>query len=146
MEDFQSCEETQLFAIRVRPESIASMISEIQHYCHNAAILGGWHNDLQTGKPRTPEQNDALFPTRIALTHAELSEALEAHRKGLTDDHLPHRRGAEVEIADTIIRLLDLAGAMGYDIGGALAEKVSYNLKRADHKKENRQATGGKAY
>lgn len=85
-----------------------------------------------------------LIACKIALCHSELSEALEGMRKGLMDDHLPHRPMVEVEFADTIIRILDLSGFLGLDIGGALEEKFKYNQTRADHKLNNRQASGGK--
>jgi hypothetical protein len=62
------------------------------------------------------------------------------------DDHLPHRPMVEVELADALIRIFDLAGGYGYDLGGAVAEKLTYNAQRADHKMSNRQATGGKKY
>lgn len=82
----------------------------------------------------------------LALVHSEVSEALEAVRKDKKDDHLPHRSGLEVELADTVIRILDLAGAYKLDLGGAVAEKFEYNKKRADHKKENREKDGGKKF
>ena len=114
--------------------------------CYGGSKASGWHNDPKTGEPRTDEQNKTLFPTRIALCHSELSEALEGDRKNLMDDHLPHRPMAEVELADTVIRIFDLAGAMGYDLGGASFEKLAYNAKRADHKIEARNGAGGKLY
>lgn len=77
--------------------------------------------------------------------HSELSEALEADRKGLMCDKLPHRDGREVEFADCIIRILDTAAALGLDVAGALIEKNRYNARRAAHKLENR-AAGGKKY
>jgi hypothetical protein len=101
---------------------------------------------VRTGIPRTAEQQNELFPTRIALCHSELSEALEGHRKDLMDDKLPHRKMAEVELADTLIRIFDLAGAMGYDMGGAVVEKLAYNKTRADHTPASRASAGGKAY
>lgn len=66
----------------------------------------------------------------IALMHSELSEALEADRKDLMDDKLPHRTGFEVELADALIRILDCAGARDLDIGGAIFEKLEYNKTR----------------
>ena len=82
----------------------------------------------------------------LMLCVSELAEALEGHRKKLADDKLPHRPMIEVELADCLIRIFDLAGGMGYDIGGAFTEKMAYNAQRADHKIEQRQQPGGKAY
>lgn len=114
--------------------------------CYGGSKASGWHNDPKTGLPRTAEDNRALFPVRIALCHSELSEALEGDRKDLMDDHLPHRKMAEVELADAVIRIFDLAGAMGYDLGAAISEKLAYNQKRNDHTHAARNAAGGKAY
>ena len=78
--------------------------------------------------------------------HSELSEAMEGVRKNQMDDHLPHRKMEEVELADCVIRILDYAGAYGLDVFGAIAEKVEYNKKRQDHKIENRKKGNGKAF
>ena len=114
--------------------------------CYGASLRAGWHNDPKTGEARSKEQNKDMFPVRIALCHSELSEALEGDRKDQMDDHLPNRKMAEVELADAVIRIFDLAGAMGYDLGGAIAEKLAYNAKRADHTHAVRNSAGGKAY
>jgi NTP pyrophosphatase (non-canonical NTP hydrolase) len=71
---------------------------------------------------------------------------MEGHRKGLMDDKLPHRPMIEVELADAMIRIADLAGALGLDLGGAIAEKMAYNATRADHRPESRAKAGGKSY
>lgn len=82
----------------------------------------------------------------IALMHSELSECLEGERKNLMDDHLPHRKMAEVELADTIIRILDYAEGFGYNVGGAIIQKLMYNRKREDHKHEAREKADGKKF
>jgi len=111
-----------------------------QHLAHETATEAGWYLDLATGKP--VKRN---FGEVVALMHSELSEALEADRKGLMDDKLPHRDGREVEFADVIIRILDTAAALSLDVAGALIEKNRFNLQRADHKLGVR-AAGGKKY
>ncbi len=112
-----------------------------QHLAHQTASDAGWYRDSATGKP--VERN---FGEVVALMHSELSEALEADRKGLMDDKLPHRDGREVDFADCILRILDTAAALGLDVPGALIEKNRFNRHRPDHKLENRAATGGKKY
>lgn len=113
---------------------------DAQAMCHRTALNAGWHTDIDTGRPK--ERN---FGEAVALMHSELSEALEAHRKSLADQHLPNRSGVEVEFADCIIRILDLAGLMDLDLAGALIDKNRFNRDREDHKLAARKA-GGKAY
>lgn len=86
-----------------------------------------------------------LVPTKMMLMVSELSEAMEGFRKSLNDDHLPDRPMIEVEFADAIIRILDCAGYLDLDVGGALIDKLAYNATREDHKREVRAAPGGKS-
>lgn len=134
-------------AIRVSGNFLNTMANEIHQFNINAGWWTeeekGWVYDLM-GNGKNKKLGAMMVATKLCLSHSEISEALEGARKGLMDDHLPDRPAVEVEIADTIIRLLDLAGAMNLDVGGALAEKFEYNAVRADHKKENRDNAGGK--
>ncbi len=100
-----------------------------------------WWHDLETGRPI--ERN---FGELIALCHSELSEALEGHRKNLMDDKLPHRRMVEVELADTVIRILDMCGGLGLDLEGAYRDKMAFNAHRVDHSVEHRKSANGKKY
>lgn len=69
-------------------------------------------------------------PLKIALMHSELSEALEAYRANIKDDKLPQYDGLWVELADTVIRILDLCGAHEIPIGQIIKEKLEYNKSR----------------
>lgn len=82
----------------------------------------------------------------LCLIHSEVSEAMEGERKGLMDDKLPHRPMAEVELADVFIRVADYAAGFGYDLAGAVAEKLEFNKTREDHSYESRKKSGGKKF
>lgn len=122
----------------------------LQAVCHGASRTAGWwrqgDHDLVAEIRAGKLFGKALFAQKLCLIHSEVSEAMEGHRKSLMDDKLPHRPMAEVELADALIRIFDLAGAMGYDLGGAITEKLAFNAQRPDHKPEARSAAGGKAY
>ena len=116
---------------------ISKHVDELKHFCHGLSSDAGWWDEVDKEDPY-------VIATKLCLVHSEVSEALESVRKDTMDDHLPNRKGVEVELADALIRIFDLAGAMELDIGGALVDKLKYNQNRADHKRENRESKGGK--
>lgn len=147
-------------------EALAAGINQMVDFAHGVASQSGWW--LPKGEAKTAlamlndhdldiaqEVRDLLLQVAtkprnvgeaLALIHSEVSEAMEAARKDLNDDHLTDRKGLEVELGDAVIRIFDLAGGLGLDLGGAIVEKMAYNTKRADHKPENREKDGGKQF
>lgn len=126
--------------------SHASAINLFAADCHAASRKAGWYTNLATGKAL-----DRNVPEMMMLIVSEISEAMEGYRKSTggkvkMDDKLPHRPNAEVELADAMIRIGDLATFLGFDLGGAIVEKMAFNASREDHKIENRRAAGGKGF
>lgn len=130
------------------PNNAIAGLRAAQDISHFLAAHSGWWLDTETGEDvRTwPKKFLALWVmAKLALVHTEVSEGVEGYRKGKQDDHLPHRSMLEVEMADAIIRILDLAGGLSLDVAGAIIEKLAYNQQRQDHKLSSRLAAGGKS-
>jgi hypothetical protein len=188
-------------------DAINALVAEI----HADNVAAGWWTDLKTGESLIGKRN---VPEMLCLIHSEISEAFDGMSQRLPDDKLTHRMMFEVELADAVIRIFDLAGGtqvnlgwavteahhnapasiygpnplvrlmtvhshisaameayrkadktrfdealgeavwaicaiamgQGLDLSGAIQEKRAYNRHRADHKRENRLAHGGKAF
>ena len=67
--------------------------------------------------------NTLYVPTKLALIASEVSEALEVHRQGL-DKELNH------ELADIVIRTMDLAETLRIDLAEAIVKKHEINKNR----------------
>lgn len=91
------------------------MTISINQLCQEAfetAKSKGWHDETrETG-------------TLLALIHSEVSEALEADRKGDQENF------AE-ELADVCIRIFDLCGSKGIDLENAIVDKMNRNKGRS---------------
>jgi NTP pyrophosphatase (non-canonical NTP hydrolase) len=96
------------------------MINQLCKEAFETAKSKGWHDE-----PRE-------MGTLLALIHSEVSEALEADRKGWHDNFTE-------ELADICIRVFDLCGSLNIDLEKAILEKMEYNKGRT-------YKHGGKAY
>lgn len=67
----------------------------------------------------------------IALFTSEISEALEALRHGNPpDDKIPEFTGVEAELADVIIRIMDVSQRRGWRVAEAVVAKMNFNSTR----------------
>ncbi|WGG48951.1 hypothetical protein [Rugamonas sp. DEMB1] len=109
--------------------------------CHAAAVDIGWWTDPKSGKGI--EKNRAEL---VMLATTQLAKAVEGHRTSAMDTHLPHRQVFETKLAGAVMRIFDIAGEEGFDLGTTIAELIAYNQTRPDHQPAARLAAGGKKY
>jgi NTP pyrophosphatase (non-canonical NTP hydrolase) len=119
-------------------------LNDYRDQCGEAAAANGWHRDyehaVQARKILGPEFQQALtdhIVAKTALIGCEVAEAIEEIRDG----HAPGEtysgeggkpEGYPTELADIIIRALDLAYMLGIDINTAVQNKLSFNAGRGE--------------
>lgn len=109
-------------------------LAEVQHDIHTLAQEKGWW-DLQVDPSC---EGDGLrrrsTVESLALITCEVAEAIECVRDGqlvTTVREDGKLEGLPSEIADIVIRALDLAGHLGIDLGDIILRKHAYNESRA---------------
>lgn len=124
----------------------------MQKAVHENSVKHGFWNapwPLLTGSAHAKDTIHAQVPTKLALIHSEVSEALECYRDGemvegyenvnvwedCGGEQIPvivdsKPVGLPSELADVVIRVMDLAEALGIDLEGAIESKHEYNLTR----------------
>lgn len=105
------------------------MLNELSEEIHqNNKEKGFWDNERNVGE-------------MLMLVTSELGEAMEAHRKGRFANLEAYEEFSENfedaikdtfedEIADSVIRLLDMCGGLGIDIDTHVRLKLEYNKTR----------------
>ena len=107
--------------MRDAEQAFVESFTDLSNQVHDWAVRKGFWTEGQ-------HRNDGEM---IALMHSELSEALEAIRKGNPpDDKLPEFDGYTAELADCIIRIMDTAAARNMPLAEAIIAKIRYNEGR----------------
>jgi NTP pyrophosphatase (non-canonical NTP hydrolase) len=120
-----------------------STIKQFQKEIHRLAVAKGWFD----GPPRN-------IPEMLALIHSEISEALEDWRKddsgkeiflekhgnrislsNVTTGAVYEKEGWKpvgfaIELADAVIRIMDLCEHLGIDLAQAIIVKHAFNCTR----------------
>lgn len=97
---------------------------------HRLAVEKGWHVTNAAG---VTVASGVPVAEKLALIHSEISEALEEYRShgefgNRLDDGKPE--GFVIELADAVIRIADLCGALGLNLASAVERKHKYNETR----------------
>ena len=121
--EYEAVRNTQGLKRTIAPGEVESVVEALQLLArvatNNSCANGFWNH------PNLPE--------KIALIGSEcVGEALNALREPalVQSTHIPGFTNYEEELADTIIRCLDAAEAVGLDIAGAVVAKMNYNATR----------------
>lgn len=95
-------------------------------------------NAINREKGFWAEDSFYLIPTKLNLIHDEVAEASEVYREEYdgddedADTYMSPRQEADFteELADIIIRTLDLAAQHNFDIGYSITDKIEKNRER----------------
>ena len=105
-------------------------LAEWQREIHELAVDKGWW-------PYADAVTTPVIVEKLCLIHSEVSEALEELRQGegplqfISYDEDTKPIGFVIELADIMIRTLDLCGALDLDIEEVIRVKHEYNKTRS---------------
>lgn len=98
--------------LRFADNSINSLVNQ----CHQTSTEHGFWDDL-------PVDDVMVVLAKLMLVVTEVAECAEALRDG-------DKYGIAEELADICIRVFDLSGAIGVDLGEAITTKMDKNKNR----------------
>lgn len=117
-------------------ESLVQGWNQLADTIHAEVRVNGFYDayDQLFSTLDEPEEREQLklmsVGQKLALVTSEVGELVEAFRKPRISKKLLTHTEAEEEMADVVIRLLDLAAFLGMDIEGAMQAKLAYNRTR----------------
>lgn len=105
-------------------------IKNWQKAVHGLAVEKGWYFDMLCNGD---EMHPLEIAGRLANAHGEISEALECLRDGEMETwYGPTGKpeGFGIELADAVIRIMDLCEALDIDLEECMSIKHEYNKTR----------------
>lgn len=111
-------------------DNIVGTIADLIHLSHRNAVDKGFYSGRLA---------DRSVGELLALVHSEISEALEDWRNSdgsqedlqtIKIDEGGKPEGFAIELADAVIRILDLCGRYKINLGRAIVRKMIYNRTR----------------
>lgn len=102
---------------------------EIQRAVHTLSVEKGWYEGVVKNDPAVTQQ-------KLLLVHSEISEAVEELRNGRDPTEVYYNEGSKkpegfpIEMADAVIRIMDVCEANGIDLESAIMLKHAYNKTR----------------
>ncbi len=132
-------------------------LSELQRMIHTLATEKGWWDDVPRDEAGRVQMTPDQLLAKLMLIVSEAAEACECVRNAdmdvrggefvecpsavatayrsvrgyLVAGQITKLEGFPIELADVVIRCLDLAGAMGINIENAIIQKHVFNKSRA---------------
>lgn len=109
--------------IYLRHASFCQLFEQVQADAHATAVAKGFWENTEQGYNK---------PEKLMLIASEVFEAFEELRKGRELQPCPKTglKNIEAELADVIIRIMDLAGREDLRIAEAICAKMEYNKTR----------------
>lgn len=121
----------------IDPECCGCGSPRFSHHSQDHGFIPLGCDCYRCGPPNERPTRDELqhasrVIVQLALITSEVSEAIEAVRGGAFDETVLDEKpeGLPAELADVVIRCLDLAEGLGLDLAAAIERKMAYNRGR----------------